>query len=66
MDNAIYNVEGVRRYPSTAGLRGLLEPIHTRLECIWIWLFFFSKTKSLNYQKIFYMLIPHKYLFITM
>ena len=46
MDNAIYNVEGVRRYPSTAGLRGLLEPIHTRLECIWIWLFFFSKTKS--------------------
>jgi len=46
MDNAIYNVAGVRRYPSTAGLRGLLEPIHTRLECIWIWLFFFSKSQT--------------------
>jgi hypothetical protein len=51
MDNAIYNVEGVRRYPSTAGLRGLLEPIHTRLECIWIWLFFFSKSQILKLPK---------------
>ena len=48
MDNAIYNVAGVKRYPSTAGLRGLLEPIHARLEFIWIWLFFFSKSQTLK------------------
>ena len=46
MDNAIYNVEVSEDILSTAGLRGLLEPIHTRLECIWIWLFFFSKSQT--------------------